>query len=88
MPFTRRPFITLHNRATGELPIRLRADQDAVERRMRFEPRAGVDRIADERVGDVAMTSELAKHRLARIHSDTRARPPRALVGKPTEFPL
>jgi hypothetical protein len=72
----------LDDGAFGQPLERLSADQHAADRREAFEPRAGVDRVADHRVRDVAVAADLAHDGLAAVDADAHPWPIRMYAGQ------
>src|SRR5581483_12315643 len=67
------------------LAVGLGADQDAAGGSEALEPGARVDRVADERVRDVAVASDLAQHGLTAVDADAESRPAGMLIGDRAE---
>jgi hypothetical protein len=88
LAFHLQPTHGLDERAVRKLPIRLGADQHHAYGSLSLEPRAGVDGVADERVRDVSVATELAQDGFAGINANAQPRPARVLVGEAAERAL
>src|SRR5262245_37389863 len=71
-----------------QLLVGFRTDQHAAGRSKSLEPSARVDRVADERIGDVTLGSDLANDSLAAVDADAHSRPIWMLRGEVGEAVL
>ena len=74
-PFIRSARFSATTAPGGSCSSVCRADQHASGRSEPLEPRRRVDRVADERIGDVAVAADLAEDDLAAVHADAQLRP-------------
>ena len=84
MPLTRRPTLGATTAPSGSCPYVDSPIRTPPARRELLESRAGVDRVADQRIRDVTGATDLAHHRLAAVDADPQRRPLRVTPGRAT----